>query len=436
MSTSSSVLHHGLRYYQHTNAARLDIEKASQAYHSLQVKLQHYGKSILVSKFLAFENGQTNQLLCLEGTIPVKYMGNTYNIPLAVYFVHQHPYHPPIAYVRPTSTMQIKAGPNVDTNGKVFLPYLSEWKFPGSSTQQLLGILQEVFGSRPPVFAKPNTTQPAQNSIGFTPYATNTPPNGAGYGVPGAGWGAMPGLPSSTTALTQAAASMPPNSAFNAMPPIPSATTTSPYLAAAAAAAGSTVSSKAALSEEDALISSLRSAVQDKLNREQREEQIKSLTRELEEKTKEYKEVYRKLKQEANGKVDYDSVVDTTTPVYRQLFEAFAEEQAIGDVLYYLSQALENGAIEPDDFLKVSPRRHPSRHRVPVSSPRRSAVSVEVGGRRPVSPGPAPICRSLSIQVVVAAAAAAFLIGVRAAPSPTSCTPRIFHLSPASPRLP
>uniref|UniRef100_A0A5K3FAG3 UEV domain-containing protein n=1 Tax=Mesocestoides corti TaxID=53468 RepID=A0A5K3FAG3_MESCO len=390
MSTSSSVLHHGLRYYQHTNAARLDIEKASQAYHSLQVKLQHYGKSILVSKFLAFENGQTNQLLCLEGTIPVKYMGNTYNIPLAVYFVHQHPYHPPIAYVRPTSTMQIKAGPNVDTNGKVFLPYLSEWKFPGSSTQQLLGILQEVFGSRPPVFAKPNTTQPAQNSIGFTPYATNTPPNGAGYGVPGAGWGAMPGLPSSTTALTQAAASMPPNSAFNAMPPIPSATTTSPYLAAAAAAAGSTVSSKAALSEEDALISSLRSAVQDKLNREQREvvanltcevqsleatqrdlltrgdnldtiraqmiselEQIKSLTRELEEKTKEYKEVYRKLKQEANGKVDYDSVVDTTTPVYRQLFEAFAEEQAIGDVLYYLSQALENGAIEPDDFLKA-----------------------------------------------------------------------------------
>uniref|UniRef100_A0A5K3FCZ5 UEV domain-containing protein n=1 Tax=Mesocestoides corti TaxID=53468 RepID=A0A5K3FCZ5_MESCO len=380
MSTSSSVLHHGLRYYQHTNAARLDIEKASQAYHSLQVKLQHY----------AFENGQTNQLLCLEGTIPVKYMGNTYNIPLAVYFVHQHPYHPPIAYVRPTSTMQIKAGPNVDTNGKVFLPYLSEWKFPGSSTQQLLGILQEVFGSRPPVFAKPNTTQPAQNSIGFTPYATNTPPNGAGYGVPGAGWGAMPGLPSSTTALTQAAASMPPNSAFNAMPPIPSATTTSPYLAAAAAAAGSTVSSKAALSEEDALISSLRSAVQDKLNREQREvvanltcevqsleatqrdlltrgdnldtiraqmiselEQIKSLTRELEEKTKEYKEVYRKLKQEANGKVDYDSVVDTTTPVYRQLFEAFAEEQAIGDVLYYLSQALENGAIEPDDFLKA-----------------------------------------------------------------------------------
>uniref|UniRef100_A0A0R3TCS3 SB domain-containing protein n=1 Tax=Rodentolepis nana TaxID=102285 RepID=A0A0R3TCS3_RODNA len=59
------------------------------------------------------------------------------------------------------------------------------------------------------------------------------------------------------------------------------------------------------------------------------------------------------LEQEANGNVDYDSVVDTTTPVYKQLVEAFAEEQAIGDVLYYLSQALENGSIDPDEFLKA-----------------------------------------------------------------------------------
>lgn len=53
------------------------------------------------------------------------------------------------------------------------------------------------------------------------------------------------------------------------------------------------------------------------------QEQVLSLTRELKEKTKEYKEAYRKLKQEANGKVDYDSVVDTTTPVYKQYVPDF-----------------------------------------------------------------------------------------------------------------
>lgn len=36
-----------------------------------------------------------------------------------------------------------------------------------------------------------------------------------------------------------------------------------------------------------------------------------------------------------------------------RLVEAFADEQAISDVLYYLSQALENGCIDPDEFLKA-----------------------------------------------------------------------------------
>ncbi|KAL5106296.1 hypothetical protein TcWFU_006690 [Taenia crassiceps] len=349
MSSQSASLAHGLVNYKYRDAARIDIEKASQAYHSLQLKLQDF----------TFENGQTSKLLCLEGTIPVKYMGNVYNIP-----------------------MQIKAGPNVDTNGKIFLPYLSEWKFPGSSTQNLLEILQDVFGHRTPVFSKPTVNQNPASYVGFNTNVGSS--NGCAYGMPGVGWGGMPGLPGSTTPTASGSATPQPSLFGGVMPSMPSVPTTSTFLGSA------TGFPAGALSEEEQLLLSLRSAVLDKLNNVQREvvddlsckiqslesterdlisradnldtiraqmlselDQIQSLTRELVGKAEEYKETYRKLKQETDVKVDYDSVVDTTTPVYRQLVEAFAEEQAIGDVLYYLSQALENGAIKLEDFLKV-----------------------------------------------------------------------------------
>jgi ESCRT-I complex subunit TSG101 len=40
-----------------------------------------------------------------------------------------HPYNPPMVFVKPTPTMQIKSGRNVDMNGKIDLPYLREWKY-------------------------------------------------------------------------------------------------------------------------------------------------------------------------------------------------------------------------------------------------------------------------------------------------------------------
>nr|CUU97464.1 hypothetical transcript [Hymenolepis microstoma] len=375
-----------LATYRHRDAAKSDIEKALQAFHSLRLKIQDYTS----------DNGQTSRLACLDGTIPVVYEGNTYNIPLAVYFIHQHPYYPPIAYVRPTLNMQIKPSQNVDTSGKIFLPYLTEWKYPGSSTQKLLEILQGVFGARTPVFSKPKVAQNPPVSYGFNPQisaaATPSTTNGTVFGVPGAGWGAMPRLPSASSSSTPNCTSQASYFGAAAMPSLPSATS-STYLGNATPSTGSLVTTQyrpGLMSEEEQLLMSLRSAVVDRLNKEYRElsevlnceiqslqatesdllqrgnkietihasmaselDQVRSLTRELKDKTREYKEAYRKLEQEANGNVDYDSVVDTTTPVYKQLVEAFADEQAIGDVLYYLSQALENGAIDPDEFLKA-----------------------------------------------------------------------------------
>ena len=55
--------------------------------------------------------------------------GATYNIPICIWLMDTHPYNPPMVFVKPTATMQIKQGRNVDSNGKIDLPYLREWRF-------------------------------------------------------------------------------------------------------------------------------------------------------------------------------------------------------------------------------------------------------------------------------------------------------------------
>lgn len=52
------------------------------------------------------------------------------------------------------------------------------------------------------------------------------------------------------------------------------------------------------------------------------------------------------------GAIDVDEAVTTTAPLYKQLLNAFAEEQATEDVIYYLGEALRRGVIDLDVFLK------------------------------------------------------------------------------------
>jgi len=41
-------------------------------------------------------------------------------------------------YVKPTANMQIKPGRHVDTNGRIYLPYLHEWKHVITSDRCLI----------------------------------------------------------------------------------------------------------------------------------------------------------------------------------------------------------------------------------------------------------------------------------------------------------
>lgn len=55
-------------------------------------------------------------------------LGSTYNIPIQILFLSSHPVNAPLVFVKPTNNMLIKPNKHVDNSGRVYMPYLSEWK--------------------------------------------------------------------------------------------------------------------------------------------------------------------------------------------------------------------------------------------------------------------------------------------------------------------
>ncbi|KAH3737966.1 hypothetical protein DPMN_044565 [Dreissena polymorpha] len=164
MASFESLITSSLKKYKHPDVTKLDILTALSAFGDLRPKFEDF----------VFNNGSIRQLVQLDGTIPVTYKGNVYNIPICIYLMDTHPYTPPIVFVKPTSTMQIKSGRHVDQNGKIdVLPYLREWKYPNSDLLGLIQILVIVFGDEPPVYSRSQATnqpQPLRYPTQGTPY--------------------------------------------------------------------------------------------------------------------------------------------------------------------------------------------------------------------------------------------------------------------------
>lgn len=66
--------------------------------------------------------------------------GTIYNIPVQLAFYPRHPYSPPLCLVKPTPDMMIKESKHVDKNGRIYMPYLSQWNHPSHSTEELLQV--------------------------------------------------------------------------------------------------------------------------------------------------------------------------------------------------------------------------------------------------------------------------------------------------------
>ncbi|XP_076853689.1 tumor susceptibility gene 101 protein [Brachyhypopomus gauderio] len=316
-----------------------------------------------------FNDGSTKELLSLTGTVPVTYRGNIYNIPICLWLLDSYPYNPPICFVKPTSTMMIKTGKHIDANGKIYLPYLHEWKHPQSDLFGLIQVMIVVFGDEPPVFSRPATQTP------YSAFQTAGPPNPS-Y---------MPNPPGSPFPQSHS-----PNPGGFQGYPYPAAGSGYPTTSGATQYPPATPGGpgRDATIGEDTIRASLVSAVSDKLRWRMKEEMdrsqaeldaLKRTEEDLKKGHQKLEEMVTKLDQEladvdkniellkqkdeeltaALDKMenraennDIDDLIVPTAPLYRQILSLYAEENAIEDTIFYLGEALRRDVIDLDVFLK------------------------------------------------------------------------------------
>uniref|UniRef100_A0A8B9SFD6 Tumor susceptibility 101 n=1 Tax=Anas platyrhynchos TaxID=8839 RepID=A0A8B9SFD6_ANAPL len=298
--------------------------------------------------------------------------GNTYNIPICLWLLDTYPFNPPICFVKPTSSMTIKTGKHVDANGKIYLPYLHEWKYPQSDLLELIQVMIVVFGEEPPVFSRPTV------SAGYPPYQATGPPT-TSY-VPGMPGGITPYPPGSTANPSY------PNYPYPGGVPFPATTSvqyypSQPPVTTVGPSRDGTIS-------EDTIRASLISAVSDKLRWRMKEEMdraqaelnaLKRTEEDLKKGHQKLEEMVTRLDQEVaevdkniellkkkdeelssalekmenqSENNDIDEVIIPTAPLYKQILNLYAEENAIEDTIFYLGEALRRGVIDLDVFLK------------------------------------------------------------------------------------
>ncbi|KPJ10466.1 Tumor susceptibility gene 101 protein [Papilio machaon] len=370
MANDEVVLKQYLSKYKHRDYTAREVISLIQVYRSLVYRLEAF----------VFNNGTRKDLLNLEGTIPVNYKGAFYNIPVSIWLMDTHPQNAPLCFVKPTPEMTIKTSKWVDSNGKIYLPYLHEWSPSGSTLQRLVQWMITAFGELPPVYAKPRN-QP-RPPYPFDPFM----PQPSGYPYPQVN--PQPGYSTATPYPTTSNPLPYPN--FGTPYPGSVSTNGTPYPAATpyppttnfgpGTEAGGTIT-------EEHIKASLLSAVTDKLRRKLNEQSQQSqaeletlrrtqqelcegksrlediftrLQREkatleknlstLQEKEKELEAAVERLA-EQDG-IEADEAVVTTAPLYSQLLNAFAEEATLEDAIYYMGEALRKEVIDLDTFLK------------------------------------------------------------------------------------
>lgn len=372
MAHDENLLKSHLSNYKYRDITSREVVGLIQMYRSLTYRLEAF----------VFNNGVRKDLLNLEGTIPVNYKGSFYNIPVCIWLMDTHPKNAPLCFVKPTADMSIKVSKYVDSNGKVYLPYLHEWNPNGSTLLTLVQCMITAFGEIPPVFSKPrNESQPQFPFTSFMPQTSGYPyPTTS---LPGPPYPSVtPYPPTSNLPYPNFGTPYPGSVNSNGTPYAQPKTTPYPPSTGYVApdVAGGTIT-------EEHIKASLLSAVEDKLKRRLKEQSQQSqaeletlrrtqqelregksrlediltrLQREradldknvaiLQEKEKELQSAVEHLDEQES--VDVDEAVVTTAPLYSQLLNAFAEEATLEDAIYYMGEALRKEVIDLDTFLK------------------------------------------------------------------------------------
>ena len=105
-------------------------------------------------------HGNESQVMILDGTVPITYMGGRYNIPIEMYIGKRYPEVAPSVYVRPSPTMRVKQDhDSVAVDGSVYIHMLTNWR-SNNRLMELYQMLSSVFSANPPLFSAPTSTPP------------------------------------------------------------------------------------------------------------------------------------------------------------------------------------------------------------------------------------------------------------------------------------
>lgn len=201
--------------YKYKDQTKRDVSTALSYFKDLSIKPDHH----------VYPNGLMKDLVSLYGTIPVNFRNNTYNIPVQLFLSENHPYEPPLVYVRPTPDMSINVSEQVDSNGRVNMPALREWHYPKSDLYMLLNMMAINFSQATPLYSKssnrPSTATPATNPASINPpYPVNNASNIPMPPYPVDSF-ARPSYPLPGMIPTNPVGPPPPTGAYPTQPPYP-----------------------------------------------------------------------------------------------------------------------------------------------------------------------------------------------------------------------
>lgn len=345
--------------YKHPEHTKPDILNVTKFFKALMPKLERY----------TFETGVSKELVCLDGTIPVTFRDATYNIPIGIFVSDSHPFEAPLVYVRPTKDMTIKTSRHVDGSGRVYLPYLSDWNKNISDILGLVQVLQITFSQMCPVYQKAKGYDPPPVSVAMPPALPNSyyPSNSSIGGKPSssgpsaAGPISMPTPPQLIYPFSNQQEPCSPTSQQNNS----TGTITEEHIKASLLSAAEDrvkYRMKEKIYQIQDEIEVLKKTSND-LNRgkiqlddmKARMTQENASLAEAKDKLNELDEQLQGfiLKYDKEGEViDPDEVYGPTQPLYRQLLDAFAEENAVVDAIYYTGEGLRKDKITLEVFLK------------------------------------------------------------------------------------
>ncbi|XP_028297196.1 E3 ubiquitin-protein ligase RNF31 isoform X2 [Gouania willdenowi] len=135
--------------YSHPQETLSDLQKVRALFVDLRLYVDFY----------CFPNKEKKRLVYLGGTVPVRYEGSVYNIPVCIWLHETHPVSRPRCYVCPSVSMMINPScPCVDATGNISLDGLSNWTYGMSNLSAIMSEMKKNFQKHIPLYSNSTET--------------------------------------------------------------------------------------------------------------------------------------------------------------------------------------------------------------------------------------------------------------------------------------